>query len=95
MTFRNWTDSIEEDGQKTSDKNMDNYKKQNNPSGKVKDPFGLNQYARELAQGLEEEIVGDKIKCDDCGWAWKSVDGVDYFYICNKCGHDNTPQTLN
>ena len=55
MTFRNWTDSIEEDGQKTSNKNMDDYKKQNNPSGKVKDPFGLNQYARELAQGLEEE----------------------------------------
>jgi hypothetical protein len=27
-----------------------------------KDPFGLNQYARELAQGLEEAIVGDKIK---------------------------------
>jgi hypothetical protein len=53
MTFRNWTDSLEEDGQKTSNKNMDNYKKQNNPNGKVKDPFGLNQYARELAQGLE------------------------------------------
>ena len=27
-----------------------------------KDPFGLNQYARELAQGLEEAIIGDKIK---------------------------------
>jgi hypothetical protein len=54
MTFRNWTDSIEEDGQKTSDKNMDDYKKQNNPSGKVKDPFGLNQFARELVMGLEE-----------------------------------------
>jgi hypothetical protein len=61
MTFRNWTDSIEEDGQKTSDKNMDDYKKQNNPSGKVKDPFGLNQYARELAQGLEEEQVNENI----------------------------------
>jgi hypothetical protein len=55
MTFRNWTDSLQEDGQKTSNKNMDDYKKQNNPSGKVKDPFGLNQYARELAMGLEEE----------------------------------------
>jgi hypothetical protein len=59
MTFRNWTDSIEEDGQKTSDKNMDDYKKQNNPSSKVKDPFGLNQYARELAQGLEEEQLNE------------------------------------
>jgi hypothetical protein len=57
MTFSNWTDSIEEDGQKTSDKNMGDYKKQNNPSGKVKDPFGLNQYARELAQGLEERSI--------------------------------------
>ena len=47
-------DSLQEDGQKTSDKNMDDYKKQNNPSGKVKDPFGLNQYARELAMGLQE-----------------------------------------
>ena len=51
--FRNHTDGLQEDGQKTSNKNMDDYKKQNNPSGKVKDPFGLNQYARELAQGLE------------------------------------------
>jgi len=54
MTFRNWTDSLQEDGQETSNKNMDDYKKQNNPSGKVKDPFGLNQYARELAMGLQE-----------------------------------------
>jgi len=53
MTFRNWTDGLQEDGQKTSNKNMNDYKKQNNPSGKVRDPFGLNQYARELAQGLE------------------------------------------
>ena len=57
MTFRNWTDGLQEDGQKTSVKNMDDYKKQNNPSGKVKDPFGLNQYARELAQGLEEVLT--------------------------------------
>jgi len=48
------TEGLEEDGQKTSDKNMDDYKKQNNPSGKVKDPFGLSQFARELAMGLEE-----------------------------------------
>ena len=61
MTFRNWTDSLQEDGQKTSVKNMDDYKKQNNPSGKIKDPFGLNQYARELAQGLEEEQVNENV----------------------------------
>jgi len=40
MTFRNWTDSLQEK--------------------KKKDPFGLNAYARELAQGLEEEITQPK-----------------------------------
>ena len=60
-----------------------------------KDPFGLNQYARELAQGLEEAIVGDKIECDNCGWSWKIVDGGDDLYTCHKCWHDNTPKQLN
>jgi hypothetical protein len=41
MTFRNWTDSLQEK--------------------KNKDPFGLNQYARELAQGLEEDIVNEGV----------------------------------
>jgi hypothetical protein len=59
---------------------------------KNKDPFGLNQYARELAQGLEEEIVGKKIECDGCGWGWNIKDGGDDLYICHKCGHDNSPQ---
>ena len=98
MTFRNWTDSLNEaiigdkiecdgcgwswkivdggddlfmchkcghdntplneDGKKTSEKNMDDYKKNNNPKG-VKDPFGINAYARELAQGLEEKILNE------------------------------------
>ena len=92
MTFRNWTDSLNEDGQETSDTNMDDYKKQNNPSGKVKDPFGLNAYAYELALGLEEAIVGDKIECDNCDWSWDIKDGGDDLYICHECGHDNTPQ---
>jgi hypothetical protein len=39
MTFRNWTDSLQEK--------------------KNKDPFGLSQFARELAMGLEEEIVNE------------------------------------
>jgi len=60
-----------------------------------KDPFGLNQYARELAKGLEEAIVGDKIECDNCGWSWDIKDGGDDLYICHKCGHDNTPKQLN
>ena len=37
MTFRNWTDTL-------------------NEKKKVKDPFGINAYALELAKGLEEEI---------------------------------------
>jgi len=83
---------LNEDGQETSDANMDDYKKQNNPSGKVKDPFGLNAYAYELALGLEEAIVGDKIECDNCDWSWDIKDGGDDLYICHECGHDNTPQ---
>jgi hypothetical protein len=104
MTFRNWTDSLNEaivgdkiecddcgwswkiidsgddlfmchkcghdntplneDGKKTSEKNMDDYKKDNNPKG-VKDPFGINAYARELAQGLEEELEEGRKKKKD------------------------------
>jgi hypothetical protein len=62
---------------------------------KEKDPFGLNQYARELAQGLEEAIVGDKIECGNCDWSWDIKDGGDDLYTCHKCGHDNTPKQLN
>jgi hypothetical protein len=76
MTFRNWTDSV-------------------NEGKKDKDPFGLNQYARELAQGLEEKIVGDKIECDNCDWSWDIKDGGDDLYTCHKCWHDNTPKKLN
>ena len=89
MTFRNWTDSLNEDGQETSDANMDDYKKQNNPRGKVKDPFGLNAYAYELALGLEEAIVGDKIECDNCDWSWDIKDGGDDLYICHECEEDS------
>ena len=76
MTFRNWTDSL-------------------NEGKKEKDPFGLNQYARELALGLEEAIVGDKIECDNCDWSWDIKDGGDDLYTCHKCWHDNTPKKLN
>jgi len=39
-----------------------------------------------------EEIVGEKIVCDKCGWKWKIVDGGDDLYMCHKCGHNNTPR---
>jgi len=38
---------------------------------------------------LNEAIVGEKIKCDNCGWSWNIVDGGDDLFICHKCGHDN------
>ena len=41
--------------------------------------------------GLNEEIVGEKIECDNCGWSWNIVDGGDDLYTCHKCWHDNTP----
>jgi hypothetical protein len=44
---------------------------------------------------IEESIVGDRIVCDDCGWAWKIDEGGDDLYMCHQCGHDNTPQNIN
>ena len=73
--FRNYTDGLQEDGQKTSIKNMDSYKKQNNPSGKVKDPFGLNQYARELTIGLQE--VGEATLKP---YEWEEYTGKEGYY---------------
>jgi len=46
MTFRNWTDSLQE-------------------KKKVKDPFGLNAYALELARGLEESFIENVIPKKD------------------------------
>jgi glucose-1-phosphate thymidylyltransferase short form len=43
---------------------------------------------------LTESIVGDRIVCDDCGWAWKIEEGGDDLYMCHQCGHDNTPQKI-
>jgi len=41
---------------------------------------------------ISEEIVGDSIVCDNCGWTWKIKDGGDDLFMCHKCGHDNTPK---
>jgi hypothetical protein len=46
----------------------------------------------EITSWLGEEIKGDSIVCDNCGWTWKIKDGGNDLYICHKCGHDNTPQ---
>jgi hypothetical protein len=42
-----------------------------------------------------EQVQGDSIVCDNCGWTWKIADGGDDLYICHKCGHDNTPKETN
>jgi hypothetical protein len=63
MTFRNWTDSLDESNKP--------YKHKHGFDDKLgKDPFGLNQYARELAQGLEEAIEEVKYKI------YSDMDGV-------------------
>lgn len=50
---------------------------------------------KEYTLRLTESIVGDRIVCDDCGWAWKIEEGGDDLYMCHQCGHDNTPQNIN
>jgi hypothetical protein len=46
----------------------------------------------EITSFIDEEVQGDSIVCDNCGWTWKIKDGGNDLYICHKCGHDNTPQ---
>jgi len=46
---------------------------------------------RNWTDSLNEEVVSDKIVCDNCGWNWNIEDGGDDLYTCHKCGHDNTP----
>ena len=42
-----------------------------------------------------EQIQGDSIVCDNCGWTWKIKDGGNDLFMCHKCGHDNTPKETN
>jgi len=44
-----------------------------------------------VSDKIQEAIVGNKIKCDNCGWDWDILDGGDDLFLCHKCGHDNTP----
>ena len=43
-----------------------------------------------ISKSINEEVVGDKIVCDNCGWSGNIEDGGNDLYICHKCGHDNT-----
>ena len=69
MTFRNWTDSLQE-------------------KKKVKDPFGLNAYALELARGLEESFLENVIpkkdeKAAPYGSGYKKINEGMYDKIAN------------
>ena len=44
---------------------------------------------------IQELVTATQVICDNCGWEWKKEDGGDDLYICHKCGHDNTPNSLN
>ena len=46
---------------------------------------------RNWTDSLNEEVVGGRIVCDNCGWSWRIEEGGNDLYICHKCGHDNTP----
>ena len=58
-------------------------------SGLVKNKIDPKIWVVDLSNNLNEEIVGEKIKCDNCGWDWNIVDGGDDLFICHECGHDN------
>jgi len=45
-----------------------------------------------ISEYFTEEVVGDKIQCDNCPWNWNIEDGGDDLHICHKCGHDNEPE---
>lgn len=44
---------------------------------------------------LHEEVNGNKVTCDGCGWTWKLSEGGSDKYVCHKCGVDNTPPKSN
>jgi hypothetical protein len=56
MTFRNWTDGLQEDGQKTSNKNMDDYKKQNSKESLNEGRY--DKFTNELSR-LAFELIKD------------------------------------
>ena len=44
-----------------------------------------------IHSSMVEKFEPKEIKCK-CGWHWKASEGGKDFYICHKCGHDNTPE---
>ena len=50
-----------------------------------------NMTFRNWTDTINEAIIDDKIKCDECGWDWEIKDGGNDLFICHECGHDNEP----
>mgnify|MGYP006076887877 FL=1 len=50
-----------------------------------------NMTFRNWTDTINEAIIDDKIKCDECGWGWEIKDGGNDLFICHECGHDNEP----
>ena len=48
-----------------------------------------NMTFRNWTDTINEAIIDDKIKCDECGWGWEIKDGGNDLFICHECGHDN------
>jgi hypothetical protein len=46
---------------------------------------------RNWTDTINEAIIGNKVKCDECSWSWKIKEGGDDLFICHKCGHNNEP----
>jgi hypothetical protein len=45
-----------------------------------------------LADILNEDIIGGRIKCEKCGHTWGLTDGGKNPYLCHICDHDNSNQ---
>jgi hypothetical protein len=106
MTFRNWTDSLNEIQTPANEKDVDPKElsmgikvEMEHTDDKAKAKIIALQhlaedpkyYTKLKSLDLEEAIVGDKIECDNCDWSWDISSGGDDLFICHKCGHDNSP----
>jgi len=104
MTFRNWTDSLNEIQTPANEKDVDPKElsmgikvEMEHTDDKAKAKIIALQhlaedpkyYTKLKSLDLEEAIVGEKIECDGCGWSWNIVDGGNDLFICHKCGHNN------
>ena len=49
----------------------------------------------DITSSINEAIVGEKIKCDNCDWNWNIKDGGKDLYMCHKCGYNNEPMNEN